>query len=149
MYGHLLVQLTPQDECFDLLFVLHTFKPRFSERIGLVFYLYRVVCGDAVLILYKINVWIIFCEVIGFVDCLDKGFVCMRRVLKCAFAYDQSLTVRRWVTLCGWQDIKIQLLISCILFEPWSANGQSLNMCNSNLSLERNWHEPRSQEMGK
>ena len=29
-----------------------------------------------------------FCEVTGFVDWFDKGFIYMRRVLNCAFAYE-------------------------------------------------------------
>ena len=39
------------------------------------------------------------CEVIGFVDWFDR-FI---EVLKCAIAYNPSLTV-----LSGWQDVRIQ-----------------------------------------
>ena len=38
---------------------------------------------------------------------LTKGLY-MWTVLNCAFAYDLSLTVLTEVTLCGWQDIKLQ-----------------------------------------
>ena len=46
------------------------------------------------------------CVGIGFVD-LTSESVYMRRDLKCAFAYGR---VCPEVTLCGWQDVKIQLL---------------------------------------
>ena len=58
------------------------------------------------------------CEVIGFVDWLNKGFIYIRKVLKYnAFAYVLSLTVQGWQ--CGWQDTKIQLLHNfffCLFF---------------------------------
>jgi len=52
-----------------------------------------------------------------------EGSVNMRRVLKCALAYDPSLTVLRWPCVADkWRDIKIQLLTSlfncclCVIF---------------------------------
>ena len=42
----------------------------------------------------------------------------MRRVLKGAFAYDLSLSV-----LCGWLDIKIQLLTNGIFMISWIVLG--------------------------
>ncbi len=37
------------------------------------------------------------CLATGFVDWLDREFIYIRRVLKCAFTYDLSLTVLRWL----------------------------------------------------
>ena len=45
------------------------------------------------------------CKAIGFVDRLDRGLIHIWEVWKCVFAYDPSLT------LCGWQVIKIRLLL--------------------------------------
>ena len=41
-----------------------------------------------------------------------QGLVLWRRVLKCAFAYNRVCKKfdRPEVTLCGWQDVKIQFL---------------------------------------
>ena len=62
------------------------------------------------------------CEVIGFVDWLDRGLIYnIYRHILCEKSLE--LCICLWpefdcpeVTLCGWQDIKIQLLLLLLLF---------------------------------
>ena len=59
------------------------------------------------------------CIGIGCVDWLEKRiyiYIYMRRVLKCEFAYNRVCCPE--VTLCGWQDINIQLLSVPNLYMP-------------------------------
>ena len=61
------------------------------------------------------------CEVTGFVDWLDKGFMYVRRVLKCALVCLWPEFDCPEVILCGWHDIKIQILINwltCLFLKP-------------------------------
>ena len=51
------------------------------------------------------------CEMIGFVDWLDRGLMYLwEEITNVYFAYDLSFDCSD-MTLCGWQDIKIQLLL--------------------------------------
>ena len=52
------------------------------------------------------------CELIGFVDCLDRGliqYICEQSLEMCICLRPEF--DRPEVTLCGWQDIKIHLLL--------------------------------------
>ena len=71
---------------------------RYQHVLALCALLTRVILKGLTLQIFVSDVCVCmfyFCEVTGFVDWLDKGFIYiyLRRVLKCAFAYDLSLTV--------------------------------------------------------
>ena len=77
---------------------------------------------------------------IGFVDWLDNEFlyIIMRRVLKCAFAYDLGLTVLRWpcvvdrtlksnCLLTCWKHTPIKVLVGLILLKRVLYNDQYID----------------------
>ena len=62
------------------------------------------------------NCMFYICEVIGFVDWLDRGltYICEKCLEMCICLWPEFDCPE--VTLCGWQDIKIQLLLFTLFY---------------------------------
>ena len=67
-------------------------------------------CLMFVYVCFMFEKWLVLLiDLIGFVDWLDKGFICMRSLEMCICLWPEFDCPE--VTLYGWQDVKFQLLI--------------------------------------